>query len=52
MESLIIYALLLVEGKYYVGKTYNLDLRFQEHNSGYGSEWTKKIQTKFNNRVL
>ena len=44
MESLIIYALLLVEGKYYVGKTYNLDLCFEEHTSGYGSEWTKKYK--------
>jgi predicted GIY-YIG superfamily endonuclease len=44
MASLIIYALLLVEGKYYVGKTNNLDLRFEEHTSGYGSEWTKKYK--------
>jgi len=44
MASLIIYALLLVEGKYYVGKTNNLDLRFEEHTLGYGSEWTKKYK--------
>jgi predicted GIY-YIG superfamily endonuclease len=44
MASLIIYALLLVEGKYYIGKTHNLDLRFQEHKSGNGSEWTKKYK--------
>jgi len=44
MASLVIYALLLVEGKYYIGKTHNLELRFQEHKSGNGSEWTKKYK--------
>jgi predicted GIY-YIG superfamily endonuclease len=44
MASLIIYALQLESGKYYVGKTHNLELRFQEHKSGNGSEWTKKYK--------
>jgi predicted GIY-YIG superfamily endonuclease len=38
------YVLKLESGKYYVGKTHNLELRFQEHKSGNGSEWTKKYK--------
>ena len=44
MSCLIIYALQLEQGKYYVGKTHRsegAELRFQEHLSGRGSEWTK-----------
>jgi predicted GIY-YIG superfamily endonuclease len=44
MASLTIYALQLEQGKYYVGKTHRLEgveLRFQEHLTGIGSEWTK-----------
>jgi predicted GIY-YIG superfamily endonuclease len=44
MASLIIYALLLESNKYYIGKTNEtkgVNLRFQEHLSGIGSEWTK-----------
>ncbi len=39
-----IYALKLANEKYYIGKTRRgecADIRFQEHNSGNGSEWTK-----------
>ena len=46
MSYLIIYALKLEEGKYYVGKTHcfegGVELRFEEHLKGLGSEWTKK----------
>jgi predicted GIY-YIG superfamily endonuclease len=44
MACLIIYALQLEQGKYYIGKTHRSEgseLRFQEHLSGRGSEWTK-----------
>jgi predicted GIY-YIG superfamily endonuclease len=38
-----IYVLRCVNGKYYVGKTDRaVDLRFAEHLSGNGSQWTKK----------
>jgi predicted GIY-YIG superfamily endonuclease len=39
-----IYALKLANETYYIGKTRRCecaDIRFQEHNSGNGSEWTK-----------
>lgn len=38
---LTIYALKLENEKYYIGKTHNADIRFQEHKSGNGAEWTK-----------
>jgi predicted GIY-YIG superfamily endonuclease len=41
---LTIYALQLQNEKYYIGKTHRgigADIRFQEHKSGHGSEWTK-----------
>lgn len=44
MTCLIIYALQLEQGKYYVGKTHRsegAELRFQEHLTGRGSEWTR-----------
>jgi len=44
MSCLIIYALQLEKGKYYVGKTHSLELRFQQHKSSNGSEWTKKYK--------
>ena len=39
MESL--YVLQLSGGKYYVGKTTDVLKRFEQHNSGNGSAWTK-----------
>lgn len=39
---MIIYILELENGKYYVGKTNNLDKRLHQHKYGFGSEWTKK----------
>ncbi len=45
MACLIIYALQLEQGKYYIGKTHRsegVELRFEEHITGRGSEWTKK----------
>jgi hypothetical protein len=37
-----IYILKLQHGKYYVGKTDNLELRKQQHINGTASSWTKK----------
>ena len=37
-----IYILKLREGKYYIGKTKNVEKRFNEHIAGNGSGWTKK----------
>lgn len=36
-----IYVLQLEKGKYYVGKSENLQVRFQEHKQGTGSSWTR-----------
>jgi hypothetical protein len=40
--STTIYILKLREGKYYVGKSDNVQKRFQQHLEGQGSAWTKK----------
>ena len=37
-----IYILRLKAGKYYIGKTKNVDKRWTEHTAGCGSGWTKK----------
>jgi predicted GIY-YIG superfamily endonuclease len=37
-----IYILRLSAGKYYIGKTKNVDKRWAEHTAGCGSGWTKK----------
>uniref|UniRef100_A0A6C0JPV8 CCHC-type domain-containing protein n=1 Tax=viral metagenome TaxID=1070528 RepID=A0A6C0JPV8_9ZZZZ len=37
-----IYILRLQGGRYYVGKTDDVDRRYQQHMKGYGSAWTKK----------
>jgi cellular nucleic acid-binding protein len=42
--STTIYILELQDGKYYVGKTDNVNKRYQEHVNGYGSAWTKKYK--------
>jgi predicted GIY-YIG superfamily endonuclease len=39
-----IYILRLEENKYYIGKSDNVDKRYQEHLNGYGSAWTKKYR--------
>jgi hypothetical protein len=39
-----IYVLELAEGKYYVGKTKNSDVRIGQHFEGDGSVWTKKYK--------
>jgi predicted GIY-YIG superfamily endonuclease len=36
-----LYVLQLEDGKYYVGKTTDVKKRFEQHQSGYGSAWTK-----------
>ena len=40
----IIYVLELKSGKFYVGKTSNIERRIQEHSSGRGSAWTRKYK--------
>jgi len=37
-----IYILKLRAGKYYIGKTKNIEKRYEEHLTGTGSGWTKK----------
>jgi len=37
----ILYVLELEHKKYYVGITYNLNLRYAQHMTGNGSKWTK-----------
>jgi predicted GIY-YIG superfamily endonuclease len=39
-----IYILKLKEGKYYIGKTKNIEKRWNEHLIGEGSGWTKKYK--------
>lgn len=40
-ENLVCYVLRLENGKYYVGKTSNIEYRMMQHYSGDGSKWTK-----------
>ena len=41
----LVYVLRLQQGKYYVGKTTDLEKRYREHKSGYrSSSWTKKYK--------
>lgn len=39
-----IYVLELVDSKYYVGKTNNINVRFKQHFTGRGAYWTKKYK--------
>ena len=39
-----IYILKLKNNKYYIGKTYNIDNRYEQHLNGTGSSWTKKYK--------
>lgn len=41
-KNLTIYVLALENGFFYVGKTYNLARRLEEHKEMKGSLWTKK----------
>ena len=50
--SLTVYILNLECGKYYVGKTTNLQSRVQQHFDGVGSEWTKKYKPLNIDRVI
>ena len=43
-RKLSIYILLLEDNKYYVGKTYNINMRLEQHNTSKGSLWTKKYK--------
>lgn len=37
-----VYVLELKDGRYYVGRTSNLEKRLQTHKAGWGSAWTKR----------
>jgi len=39
-----IYSLKCEQDKYYVGRTNNVDTRYQQHVNGEGSQWTKKYK--------
>jgi predicted GIY-YIG superfamily endonuclease len=39
-----IYFIKLKEGKYYIGKTKNIERRYDEHITGNGSVWTKRYK--------
>ena len=40
----VVYALALKGGKYYIGKSNNLEVRLGQHNVGGGSVWTTKYK--------
>jgi len=42
MDEVYIYVLRLTDGRYYVGKTYNITKRWNEHREGNGAAWTKR----------
>lgn len=42
--SLFIYVLKLQEGKYYIGRTTNPNIRIDQHMDGRGSKWTTKYK--------
>ena len=45
-DKVTIYVLELHEGKYYVGKTTNIEFRLEDHINGIGSAWTIKYKYK------
>lgn len=47
-----IYVLRLRSGKYYVGKTDNVEKRFQDHMNGSGASWTRKYKPIAIERVI
>ena len=46
MKKVTMYALKLVEGKYYIGMTRNMERRYREHEEGgkFASQWTNKYK--------
>lgn len=44
MSKVNIYTLQLEDGKYYVGRSYNVPKRLAQHYGGEGSVWTKKYK--------
>jgi len=42
----MIYVLLCEEDKYYIGITYNLNIRIAQHISGSGAKWTRLYKPK------
>ena len=39
-----VYALKLADGKYYIGKSDNIEQRLHDHFSGSGSAWTREYK--------
>ena len=39
--SPLLYVLKLENNKYYVGTTYNLNIRYAQHLQGHGAKWTR-----------
>ena len=50
--STTVYVMKLASGKYYVGKTDNLDQRIDQHMSGRGAVWTQKYRPISVEKVL
>ncbi|MFD0749262.1 GIY-YIG nuclease family protein [Mucilaginibacter calamicampi] len=44
MISLQLYLLELEEGKYYVGQSSHPEVRFFDHQVGYGGKWTRRYR--------
>ena len=44
MSKVHIYTLQLEDGKYYIGRSYNVPKRLAQHYDGEGSVWTKKYK--------
>jgi predicted GIY-YIG superfamily endonuclease len=40
MDMIYVYVLLLEEGRYYVGKTKDIEKRYADHSNGKGAAWT------------
>ena len=47
-DHISIYILRLTNNKFYVGKTYNIFIRYKQHLNGNGSFWTKKYKPLYN----
>ena len=50
--STTVYVMKLASGKYYVGKTENLDERIDQHISGRGAAWTQKYKPVSVDKVI
>jgi len=51
-DHISIYILKLSNNKYYVGKTYNIFIRYKQHLNGNGSFWTKKYKPLYIDKLI